>query len=70
MTEDHTNEHIVQARLQEMILRFGKHLDAEQRTQVQRRIERSVRLANDIRATPLSNADEPEIVFMPYRGEA
>lgn len=61
---------IVDARLAEVVARFGDDLTVDQREQVRTRIERTLKLAATLRKTSLSNADEPEIVFAPYRGEA
>jgi hypothetical protein len=54
--------------LAELTARFGDRFDDEQRAQVRARIARSVALADSLRTLPLTNADEPEIVFVPYRG--
>jgi hypothetical protein len=59
----------VDARLKEVTTRFGNRLSAEQVAQVRGRIERTFKLAAAMRTTPLSNADEPEIVFAPVRGD-
>lgn len=64
-----SNARVAAARLAELELRLPKSLTAEERTEVEERIGRSLRLAERLRAVPLTNADEPEIVFMPYRGE-
>lgn len=53
----------VDARIAEIEERFGERLTAEQRLQVRTRIERTIALSVAMRATPLTNADEPEIVF-------
>ncbi len=58
------------ARFAEIEGRFGELLNAEQRAQVKSRIERTLALSTAMRATPLTNADEPEIVFAPYRGKS
>lgn len=60
---------IVDARLTEVIARFGDRLSPEQRAQVRARIERSLTISAKLRQTPLTSADEPEIVFAPYRGD-
>lgn len=60
----------VDARIAEIAERFGERLTAEQRLQVRTRIERTIALSVAMRATPLTNADEPEIVFSPYRGKS
>lgn len=61
---------IVEARLAEVVARFGRDLSPEQREQIRGRIERTLKLSAAMRGTALTNADEPEIVFAPYRGEA
>lgn len=61
---------IVDARLSDVVARFGEHLSPAQTEQVRSRIGRTVGIAAALRQTPLTNADEPEIVFAPYRGEA
>lgn len=61
---------VVEARHHEVLARFGDHLSPVQREQVRTRIERTLTIAEKMRATPLTNADEPEIVFAPYRGES
>jgi hypothetical protein len=61
---------VVDARLHDVIARFGARISTEQREQVRSRIERTITLAAKLRETPLTNADEPEIVFTPYRGES
>lgn len=67
--EDPRHTPIIEARLEELIARFGEQLSDEQRGQVRARIAREVTLAEKLRATALTNADEPEIVFVPYRAE-
>ncbi|MGI8476168.1 MAG: hypothetical protein ACR2OO_07360 [Thermomicrobiales bacterium] len=63
-------EAIIDARLGELTLRFGARLSAEERAVVRNRIGRSMALSAALRAVPLTNADEPEIVFTPVRGES
>ncbi len=58
------------ARIAEIEGRFGERLTPEQRAQVRTRIERTIALSVAMHATPLTNADEPEIVFAPYRGKS
>ena len=62
-------EHIplIDARLAELTARYGDRFDDAQRAQVRARIARTVALGVSLRKTPLTNADEPEIVFAPYR---
>ena len=61
---------VITARLAEIEARFGGALTPEQREQVRGRIERTLKLGSAMRTTPLTNADEPEIVFAPYRADA
>jgi hypothetical protein len=61
---------VIEARLAEVVARFGSDLSPEQVEQVRGRIERTLKLSAAMRGTALTNADEPEIVFAPYRGEA
>ena len=58
---------IVDARLAEIATRFGDRWDEEQRARVRRGIARQVDLGAQVRRAPLGNADEPEIVFVPFR---
>jgi hypothetical protein len=64
-----TSDAIVAARLAEVTARAGDLISPEQRDQVKTRIERAVELAGKVRAAPMTNGDEPEIVFQPYRRE-
>ena len=61
---------VIAARLAEIDARFGKILTPDQREQVSGRIGRSLKRAAALRTAPLTNADEPEIVFSPYRAES
>jgi hypothetical protein len=70
MVEAESSSPSVEPRYEELAVRFGHRLTAEQLAQVRRRIERSVRLAEEMKVTSLTNADEPEIVFTPYRSES
>jgi len=65
-----TDPAVVEARLAEVVARFGDNLTPEQREQVRARIERTLQLASALRTAPLGNADEPESGFAPYRGDA
>jgi hypothetical protein len=66
-SEDPRHTPIIDARLTELVARFGDRFDDDQRAQVRSRIARTVSLADSLRKLPLTNADEPEIVFVPYR---
>ncbi len=61
---------VVDARLAALVARYGERWDDRQRDQVRAKLARGVVLAARMRRTPLSNADEPEIGFVPYRGDA
>lgn len=61
---------VLAARLAEIEARFAGQLEDSQRAQIRRAIERQMALAARLRRTPLANADEPEIVFRPYRDSA
>jgi hypothetical protein len=60
---------VAAARREALEARLTHPLSEEQRAQVLKRIERTLKLAAAMRELPLTNADEPEIVFAPYRGE-
>jgi hypothetical protein len=60
---------VVEARLAEVIARFGDDLTTDQRDEVRKRIERTLQLGSAMRSTTFGNADEPEIGFAPYRGD-
>ena len=68
-TEDPRHTPIIDAQLAEMTARFGDRFDDAQRAQVRARIARSAALADSLRKLPLTNADEPEIIFVPHRAE-
>jgi len=44
-------------------VRYGRFLTEEQLADVKRQIERSLRSAERLRSIPLTNADEPDLVF-------
>jgi hypothetical protein len=48
--------------------RIARPLTDEQRDEVRDRIGRSIALGATMRAYPLTNADAPEIGFIPFRG--
>jgi len=60
---------IIEARMTESEARFGRRLTDEQREQVRTRHARTLALAQALRTVPLTNADEPEYVFVPFRKE-
>jgi hypothetical protein len=65
--EDPRHTPVIDARLADLTARFPDRFSDAQRAQVRARIARTVTLGESIRRTPLTNADEPEIVFVPYR---
>ena len=66
---DQRRSTVVDARLAALRARVGDRWSEEESARVRRAVERDVELAERLRRTPLGNADEPEIVFVPYRGE-
>lgn len=68
--DDPADEPMVAARLAAVLARWGERLDAAGRDAVAARIRREVQLARELRAVPLANGDEPEIVFVPFRAAA
>lgn len=55
------------ARMELVLARFGKRLDAEARAAVRSEVEAIVRRAEQLRKVPLDNGDGPFPVFTPYR---
>src|SRR4051812_47926668 len=55
------------ARMDLVVARFGKHLDAKARESVRSEVESIVRRAEALRKFPLTNGDGPYPVFIPYR---
>lgn len=68
--EDPRHTPIIDAQLAEIVARFGDQLTEEQRAEIRARLARGLSLADKLRGVPLGNADEPEIVFVPYRMDA
>lgn len=66
---DPRREAVIDARLAALDARFGERWDAAQRAEVRSNLARGLELGETLRRAPLGNADEPEIVFVPYRGE-
>ena len=58
------------SRLTAIQQQLGRDLSAEEQAQVLARLRRSMELAQKLRVTALTNADEPEIVFQPYRSQS
>ena len=67
---DPTRDAVVEARLAALVARYGAGWDEAQRARVRANLERGTVLAARLRRTPLTNTDEPEIVFVPYRADA
>jgi hypothetical protein len=65
---DANTEGVIDARLAALTARFGERLTDEEWQGVRERIGRIVDQGNELRQVSLTNADEPEIVFVPYRG--
>jgi hypothetical protein len=57
----------VDARMDLVLARFGKHLDDDARKAVRGELESIVRRAESLRKIPLTNGDGPYPVFRPYR---
>ncbi|HET8524059.1 MAG TPA: hypothetical protein VFL82_12560 [Thermomicrobiales bacterium] len=68
VSRDADAEGVIDARLAALTARFGERLTDEEWHGVRERIARIVDQGKALRAVPLTNADEPEIVFVPYRG--
>lgn len=67
----HSDENgVVDARLAAVLASTGHSLTEAQIAQVRTRIEASLKQAAALRTVSLTNADEPEIVFAPFRGDA
>jgi hypothetical protein len=67
--KDPAHEAIVDHRLAELVVRFGERFNDDQRAKVRDHISKSIEIAKTLRSASLTNADEPEIVFEPYRSE-
>ena len=48
---------------------YGDRLSAEEEERVADELRRMVEAAEALRRVPLTNADEPDVLFRPYRGE-
>ncbi|MER3439174.1 MAG: hypothetical protein C4346_17175 [Chloroflexota bacterium] len=68
--EDPRHTPIIEAQLAEIVARFGDQLNEGQRAEIRARLARGMKLAETLRTVPLTNADEPGIVFVPYRLDA
>jgi hypothetical protein len=60
--------HDVAARFALIETRIAQPLDDGQADEVRSRIARSIALGVTLRMYPLTNADEPEIALVPFRG--
>jgi len=60
---------IINAQFAFIAARFGDGLSAEERAEIRSRLARSVALGEQLRSVPLANSDEPEMLFIPYRGK-
>ncbi len=60
---------IIDHRLQIVLARFGERFDDAQKDKIRDHISRSLGIADALRTAPLTNADEPEIVFAPFVSE-
>ena len=60
---------IVEARLAQVKTRFGDRFDAAQWEVIRENIKDLKKCGDRLRAVPMGNADEPEIVFVPYRAD-
>ena len=58
----------VAARFASIETRIAQPLDDGQADEVRNRIARSIALGAALRMYPLTNADEPEIALVPFRG--
>jgi hypothetical protein len=57
----------VDARMEYVLARFGKHLDADARKTVRKEIEGAVKRSEELRKIHLDNGDGPYPFFTPYR---
>jgi hypothetical protein len=60
-------EGAIEGRLAILRGRFGDRLSDEEWMAVRQRIAKAVERGEQLRRAPLTNGDEPEIVFVPYR---
>ena len=63
-TEDRA---VIEARLGVLAVRFGRTFSAEQRDAVRRTLGEHHQAAARLRRVPLTNADEPALLFVPHR---
>ena len=60
---------IVDGRLAQAKARFGDRFEAAQWDAIREDMKKSIEQSNRLRAVPMGNGDEPEIVFVPYRAD-
>jgi hypothetical protein len=65
--KDEAPRNEVDARMDLIVARFGKHLDEAARKTVRAEVQAHVRRAEALRKFSLTNGDEPYPVFTPYR---
>jgi hypothetical protein len=66
---DERRDRIVDARLALAKARFGDRFDQEQWDAIRENIVGMTKCGEALRAVPMGNADEPEIVFVPFRSD-
>jgi hypothetical protein len=64
-----TSDGIVDTRLAQLKVRFGERFDEAQWDAIRKNIADLKECSDRLRAVPLGNGDEPEIVFVPYRSD-
>ena len=72
MPEDNqpdVDDRLLDAQLRQVLATLTHEISEEQQHQVRDRLKHSLELAEKVRTAPMGNADEPEIVFQPYRRE-
>jgi hypothetical protein len=70
MKRDEAFDATVAARLAEMTARFGERLSEDDLAGIRKQVRETIEQADAMRKVKLANADEPEIVFVPYRGSS
>ena len=61
---------MLEARLAALTARFGDRLSEDRRAALRRTLTTSLATGGRLRQTQLGNADEPDPVFVPFRGES
>jgi hypothetical protein len=67
--QDERRERIVDAKLALAKARFGDRFDSAQWDAIRENITGLTKCGDALRAVPMTNGDEPEIVFVPYRSD-